>query len=215
MSQKNFASYGDMETLFTEIGEKLGNKGGKLYLHTIKFAIKSVKEMVDEDEFEDSFRNNKTAVAIGVHKIGLNGTWEELIIDGTNAIGGPSGSVITDIKNGSSDYIGSESSYSMITVRVLSRTADPFTSLNSLNSAWSLCNIIASLNPRSYNYYAEGITYMGHQQGPYAIFHIDPEISGSSYMNYVDKWQNGGEEAILLLEDTKIKNFSDTVSVWI
>ena len=74
MSQKNFPSYGDMETLFTEIGEKLGEKQDKEFIGTQaewdalssaeKLAYKIVN--ITDDESETSTNKNLLLSAVTI-----------------------------------------------------------------------------------------------------------------------------------------------------
>lgn len=82
MSTKNFVSYGDAETLFTEVGEKIGEKGGKLYLHHIMFQLRSASSLYEVEPDSDAFiNNNYNHYLIGRCKYSSNGNWERFFND--------------------------------------------------------------------------------------------------------------------------------------
>ena len=213
MSQKNFASYGDMETLFTEIGEKLGEKGGKLYLHTVDFAIKSVYELLVEDNLSDRWRNNKTAVAIGVYRDYDTQKWTELIIDGTQKYGLHGTS---NLKNGTSEYAGTTPAYNSITLYIISKIPDQFTNPDSLKSHFRRGNILTSLNPYAFYERSSGKTLEGFNNSE-MIIHITPEISGDSTTNFVDRMGKNADEPeryLFLNYSVMLKEWSDVVTEW-
>lgn len=197
---------------------KLG--GVKYYLHEISFELKSMKEIIDEDTVTQALRNNNTAMAIGIHKKSTNGNWEEWIVDGTSSSGGYG--LIGNLKNGTSSYT-QDSSRNRIRFTVLSPVSSQITSLYALHTYCINKKIVPGTNMTSYSYAAD-IAKLGDFEGfnsnSMIVIHYKPEISGY-FDDYIKKFTlnkqdetNKDEEGILMLWNTQIKNWTDTVTEW-
>lgn len=198
----------------------IATKGGKLYLHKIQFRLKSIYEMKQDDSILYSWRENDTTVVIGVHRRGLNSQWEELLLPKAYDDRSLRGKAVFDIKVGDeTDEYSTEEldrAQNKIYLDLVSRISAPFTSKNALATQWRNNNILSSLTPKAYTYSNQHLQLRGFSNDSSLILYKVPEVSGSSFTNYVDRFNNGDEEVILALNEDKIAmhTWTDTVTEW-
>ncbi len=188
----------------------------RYYLHEISFNLKSMKEIIDENDVHDALRNGNTAMAVGIHRTSVNGDWEEWIVDGYSAEG-----LIADLKNGALSYT-QDLDIGRIRFTVLSPVSSQITSLYALLTYCLNKKIMTGINEIPYSYAGDGRKkgiFEGFTSNAMIIIHYKQEISGFGN-DYVKKFMpsleesNKDEEGILMLWDNQIKDWTDTVTEW-